>query len=49
MGLGRVAGPGGATRLRTITQPVLVVNGKNDLIAPTINSYAPFSSCRTRH
>lgn len=32
----------GAARLRTIIQPVLVVNGKNDLMVPTINSYALF-------
>jgi pimeloyl-ACP methyl ester carboxylesterase len=30
------------TRLRSIRQPVLVVNGKNDVMIPTINSYVLF-------
>jgi pimeloyl-ACP methyl ester carboxylesterase len=30
------------TRLRNITQPVLVVNGKSDVMVPTTNSYALF-------
>jgi len=30
------------TRLRYITQPVLIVNGKNDVMVPTINSYELF-------
>jgi pimeloyl-ACP methyl ester carboxylesterase len=30
------------TRLQQITQPVLVVNGKSDVMVPTINSYALF-------
>jgi pimeloyl-ACP methyl ester carboxylesterase len=29
-------------RLQRISQPVLVVNGKNDIMVPTINSYALF-------
>ena len=32
----------GAPRMGTITQPVLVVNGKNDVLVPTINSYTLF-------
>lgn len=32
----------GAARLRRITQPVLVVNGKADVMVPTINSFALF-------
>ncbi len=39
---GALPSPEAATRLRTITQSVLVANGKNDLIVPTINSYALF-------
>lgn len=31
-----------AARLENITQPVLVVNGKRDVMVPTINSYALF-------
>jgi pimeloyl-ACP methyl ester carboxylesterase len=31
-----------ARRLQEITQPVLVVNGKNDIMVPTINSYTLF-------
>jgi pimeloyl-ACP methyl ester carboxylesterase len=33
---------GAATRLGRITQPVLVVNGKTDVMVPTSNSYALF-------
>ena len=32
-----------ATRLQRIRQPVLVVNGKTDVMVPTINSYALFN------
>ena len=32
----------GTGRLRRITQPVLVVNGRNDIMVPTINSYVMF-------
>jgi pimeloyl-ACP methyl ester carboxylesterase len=31
-----------SSRLRRITQPVFVVNGKNDIMVPTINSYLLF-------
>jgi pimeloyl-ACP methyl ester carboxylesterase len=31
--------PADHTRLKSIKQPVFIVNGNNDLIAPTINSY----------
>ena len=34
--------PRSARRLQQITQPVLVVNGKNDIMVPTINSYTLF-------
>jgi pimeloyl-ACP methyl ester carboxylesterase len=43
--IGRWGSPQGnesAARLPAMTQPVLVVNGKNDLLVPTINSYALF-------
>jgi pimeloyl-ACP methyl ester carboxylesterase len=32
----------GAARLGSIAQPVLVVNGKHDIVVPTINSYTLF-------
>lgn len=35
---GRVNG----TRLRYVAQPVLIVNGKNDVVVPTVNSYELF-------
>ncbi len=35
-------GPDAATRLQHIAQPVLVVNGKSDIMVPTVNSYALF-------
>lgn len=31
-----------STRLQHISHPVLVVNGKSDVMGPTINSYALF-------
>jgi len=31
-----------SSRLRRITQPVLIVNGKNDIMVPTINSFVMF-------
>lgn len=31
-------------RLKTITQPVLIVNGSNDIVVPTINSYVLFAN-----
>jgi pimeloyl-ACP methyl ester carboxylesterase len=34
--------PRAARRLQQITQPVLVVNGKNDVMVPTVNSYTLF-------
>lgn len=34
--------PRSARRLQQITQPVLVVNGKNDIMVPTTNSYTLF-------
>ena len=34
--------PRSVRRLQQITQPVLVVNGKNDIMVPTINSYTLF-------
>src|SRR3712207_7340545 len=36
---GTEPGPESATRLQSITQPVLVVNGKHDIMIPTIDSY----------
>lgn len=39
---GASPGPERVTRLRAITQPVLVVNGKRDIMVPTINSYTLF-------
>jgi pimeloyl-ACP methyl ester carboxylesterase len=39
---GASSGAEGAERLRSIAQPVLVVNGKSDIMVPTINSYALF-------
>lgn len=39
---GSTPGPDAAARTRRITQPVLVVNGKTDVMVPTINSYALF-------
>ena len=34
--------PEAATRSRRTMQPVLVVNGKNDVMVPTIHSYSLF-------
>jgi pimeloyl-ACP methyl ester carboxylesterase len=42
VGWGRSRGPEGTRRLQGIEQPVLVVNGKSDVMVPTINSYALF-------
>jgi esterase/lipase len=40
--------PRSARRLQQITQPVLVVDGKNDIMVPTTNSYTLSSSgCQT--
>jgi pimeloyl-ACP methyl ester carboxylesterase len=41
-GWGASPSPEATTRLQNITQPVLVVNGKNDVMVPTINSYVLF-------
>ena len=42
MAWGTDGDPRSARRLQQITQPVLVVNGKNDIMVPTINSYTLF-------
>jgi pimeloyl-ACP methyl ester carboxylesterase len=39
---GGAPAPEAATRPRQTIQPVLVVNGKNDVMVPTINSYSLF-------
>ncbi len=39
---GAPPGPEPLVRPRDVAQPVLVVNGRNDLMVPTINSYALF-------
>ena len=39
VGWGGPPGPESATRARSIRQPTLVVNGNNDIMIPTINSY----------
>jgi len=36
--------PNALTQLKTITQPVLIVNGNNDIVVPTINSYILFQN-----
>jgi pimeloyl-ACP methyl ester carboxylesterase len=41
---GAPSGPTSPLWLRSITQPTLVVNGKSDLVVPTINSYTLFSA-----
>jgi pimeloyl-ACP methyl ester carboxylesterase len=42
VGWGAPAGPEATARPRDVVQPVLVVNGRNDLMVPTINSSALF-------
>ena len=46
VGWGSSTGRENGARLRYITQPVLIVNGKNDVMVPTINSYDLFEQLR---
>ena len=39
----------GAERLKQFQQPVLIVNGNNDIIVPTINSYTMFQNFPNAH
>lgn len=39
----------GAGRLKQFRQPVLIVNGNNDIIVPTINSYVMFQNFPNAH